>query len=154
MSHAAFKYATWTLNLSYAGNSGVSATITDSQIDGEIYVDNCSNSVSLQRNQFALAPFALDPSDPRVAVHFSNANPSGLVLSGANENTFAGSGTVTTVQVDGGGNKDAIPAGATWTISASSNATAELYGLQVNGTLNLDKEDYDKEDKEDYPHNG
>ncbi len=136
ISHAEFSYGTQSLSLNCVSGNNMSATVTNSIIKSQVSAYVCEagqGKLTLQRNHFELAA-----NDPNTAVELYYSDPSGIVLAGANQNIFTGSGTQITVLVSSNGNTDSdIPAGSTWTIAGTSGAVIEAQQVGIAGTLNL-----------------
>jgi hypothetical protein len=128
VGYANFEYASE--GISYGGGSG-SITVSDSSFthdqDG-IY--SSGQSLSLERNQFSTTDKAI------VAAEVPDLT--GIVLSGADENTFTGSTTTDdTVDIS----NSTVPSDETWEVASSSGATLRNdNSLTINGTLDVDSD--------------
>jgi len=134
VAHASFAYANSAV--SDEGGNGSTLTMTDSvfeHLNEGVNLTSSSEAVTMQRNQFTLATSVHNGYAVSVS---SNSNVTGIVLAGANENTFTGSGHNIVVRLR---NSNSIPTGVTWTVASSSGAVLESNGtLTVNGTLAMD----------------
>lgn len=143
ISFAHFEYADTDIT-SDAGGNAVNLTVTDSQFtnsnDGIDLPYTPSEIMSLQRNQFALDTpgGGYDSGQLNYAIGVGNdADLTGIVLSGANENTFTGSGSNVGVYTSWSD----VPSGATWTVDSSSGALLSTYEDTVDGALDLGSND-------------
>lgn len=89
-----------------------------------------NGSISLARNNFNVSSTS---NGAAVVVDGTVNDLSGIVLSGADENTFTGSGPSVTITVSG-----TVPTSKTWDVSDSSNVVFNPVDVTVNGTLNVD----------------
>ena len=159
VSHADFKggwYAFTTGCYGLAPKPGGSFSLTNSSLDDEVSLGDCNGSqngykvtmssntfdVSVNSGQFAQGG-GYDPSALQPAVFLYSIDPSGVALSGANENVFKGPAAGHVVLIGGA----SIPAGKVWKVSPSSGAVLEPSGcpdyscsgitIEGKGTLDL-----------------
>ena len=122
------------------GDSGSSVTIDDSSFTNDNDGVNLSGtsgatSLSLQNNTFNLGTASTTNYYAVEIDHDSDL--SGVILSGASENTFDGSGK--NIVFEAGGPSD-IPSGSTWGIDSGSGATITGWGytpITIEGTVDL-----------------
>ncbi len=134
VSYADFRYGTQSLSLYCVSDSNVSATITDSTIEDQVYVYACEagqGKLTLQRNHFTLAA-----NDPNTAITLYYSDPSGIILAGANQNTFTGSGKQITVFASSSGGPD-LAHGSIWTLASTSGAVLDVDDIGIAGSLSI-----------------
>ncbi|HSX34013.1 MAG TPA: hypothetical protein VLF62_00005, partial [Candidatus Saccharimonadales bacterium] len=115
ISHATFDYGTYAITSSpdpEQCSAAPAAAITDSTFHSGVEFEDCASSLSMQRNAFAMpSGYA---SMPLVAKGVGDA--SGITLSGADSNTFTGTGVHTMVSLD----DFTLPVESAWDISGSA----------------------------------
>lgn len=102
-------------------------TVTDSTFEEVLAAtSDCSGQITIERNSFSVA-HSYD-----IAMDVYSTDLTGVVLSGANKNTYAGSVLQRQVRVSG-----TVPTGKTWATSSASSAIVNLFLVTVDGTMSL-----------------
>lgn len=86
----------------------------------------CSGQISIEANSFSVA-HSYD-----VAMDINSNDLTGIVLSGTDKNTFAGSAYQRQVRITG-----TVPTGKTWTTSSASDAILNFTSVTVDGTVSM-----------------
>lgn len=136
VTHAEFNYATEAIT-DAGSDSGSNVTVTDSSFeneDGGVDLTGTSDlTASLESNTFDLGTSS--SSDYAVDVN-NDQDLSGIVLSGAEENSFTGTTKNSTVEFTG---TDHVPYGSTWDIDSDSASVVYVNGtIDVDGTVGID----------------
>ena len=116
--HAVIKYG----NYSFGG----CGTVTDSEIYSTMNLSCGGAKTGIERNQFNVAQ--------SYAMNIYNTDVSGVVLDGANKNTFTGSGQHVAVYLYSA----TVPDGSSWSVSSSTGVILYVNSLHVQGDLSLD----------------
>jgi len=128
VSHASFRYTSYSVTTNCSPSPGATS-VTDSNIEATVSMSHCDvGTVSLQRNHFDVTPV-----NGNAALETNNSDISGIVLSGANTNTFTGTGLSRVIDASGSG----LSSGTTWTLSGNDSNAILMGGLYVEGELNL-----------------
>ncbi len=138
VSYTDFKYANITIAHTNGDGDylagGSDLTITDSTFaeSNQAIAQVGDDSISLERNSFALDTSG--SGNPAIAVD-SDPDLSGIVLAGANENTFSGSKANIEVAANGD-----VPSETTWEVDSGSGAVLSDNSspTTVDGTLTID----------------
>lgn len=135
ISYGKFEYGTYSLSVAcnYASNNDI--VVVDSTIDSTANVIGCAqNTVNFARNQFNVS----SPSQSG-AIYFGDTDPSGLNLSGADQNIFNGTGKSSEVSIlTSGPQQNLINSGASWTVSGGGGAVLHIHELFVEGSLTIE----------------
>lgn len=124
ISHAILRDASLAFNMQSAGPT----TIEDSTVN--VCISPKWYPITLERNHFDI------PADggTQCAIDAGQStDPTGIVLSGSDKNTFAGSGFGRSLVIGGAD----IPVGKTWSIDGSTGIVVVPGSTNIYGTLNL-----------------
>lgn len=132
VSYSDFSYGSEDIGQYFGYNSNSDLTVTDSSFvdSAQGIVQTADSSALFERNSFSLN----DPGTGNFAINATLDNLSGLVLSGANKNTFTGDGANVAIEANG-----TVPSGSTWTIG--SGPVVYISGspaIYVHGTVAID----------------
>jgi len=126
VGYAQFKYGSFAINDINIGHNPAAVSISDSEFNTVGGV-RTYYPISLQRNHFAVG------DSGAISIMYAS-DITGLVLSGANKNTFSGTGTQLAVNLY----RSTIPANETWSIEAGP-VIVPGHSLTVRGTLNVNE---------------
>ncbi|HSX34014.1 MAG TPA: hypothetical protein VLF62_00010 [Candidatus Saccharimonadales bacterium] len=115
----------------YAPCYGVTGSLGSLSVADSIFEEttvassNCNDQITFERNSFNL------PTN-NLALDVYSTDLTGVILSGADKNTFTGSVAQRQVRVAG-----AVPTGKTWTASSASSGIINLLPITIDGTVNF-----------------
>jgi hypothetical protein len=129
---AVFRFASYALGLDCVGGNG-SATVNNSLFNSPSTFSGCgAQAISMQGNEFALPSGYSNP-----ALYLNDSVPSGIDLSGTNQNMFTGSGRGRVVRINNSGSHTAMPAGSSWDVAGLGGAVIAINEFRIAGTVNF-----------------
>jgi len=129
--YSLFKHAQYAIIGSCPGNAGA-ISVSDGIFNSPVSFSSCQSPT----NVFLRNKFDITTSSMERAVEFSEADPSGLALSGFNKNSFTSVNNVAYV-ASYTLNNTMLATGSTWSVSGSASAVIHANSMGVAGTLNL-----------------
>lgn len=106
--------------------------LVDNTLNAPVGIMECAqDSPNIAKNQFNVSS-----TSSNSAVYFQDTDPNGLVLAGANQNIFNGTGKSAEVSiVSWGPEQNKINSNTSWTVSGDGGAVLHMKDLYVEGNL-------------------